>query len=146
MHLEPVNVLFSWWLNPPKQGLFQSKQGSFNVPGIYTYMISLEKKAGNIRKHSSHVACQSLNSYSPCIHSKHQMKLFDSHKYWAQISCIPRLETLALKADSRRNSSQPWALGGGVLIFWRYQHAFWKIPFKGEGGFMSYLDNYTLEN
>ncbi len=28
MYLEPVCPLF-WWLNPPKQGLFQSKQGSF---------------------------------------------------------------------------------------------------------------------
>ena len=27
-YLEPVCPLF-WWLNPTKQGLFQSKQGSF---------------------------------------------------------------------------------------------------------------------
>ena len=33
VYLEPVCPLF-WWLNPSKQGLFQSKQGSFWVPGI----------------------------------------------------------------------------------------------------------------
>ncbi len=40
VYLEPVCPLF-WWLNPPKHGLFQSKQGSFRFPGIYsifTYM------------------------------------------------------------------------------------------------------------
>ena len=35
IYLEPVCPLF-WWLNPPKQGLFQSKQGSFGFQvGIY---------------------------------------------------------------------------------------------------------------
>ena len=39
IYLEPVCPLF-WGLNPPKQGLFQSKQGSvgFQVY-IYTYII-----------------------------------------------------------------------------------------------------------
>ena len=32
-YLEPVCPLF-WWLNPPKQGLFQSKQGSFGFQVI----------------------------------------------------------------------------------------------------------------
>ena len=44
--LEPVCPLF-WWLNPSKQGLFQSKQASFWVPGIYRdYFISHSKDPG----------------------------------------------------------------------------------------------------
>ena len=38
LYLEPVCPLF-WWLNPPKQGLFQSKQGSFGFQVfIYIYI------------------------------------------------------------------------------------------------------------
>ena len=29
LYLEPVNVLYFWGFNPPKDGLFQSQQGSF---------------------------------------------------------------------------------------------------------------------
>ena len=38
IYLEPVCPLF-WWLNPSKQGLFQSKQGSFGFQ-VYIYMFS----------------------------------------------------------------------------------------------------------
>ena len=36
IYLEPVCSLF-WWLNPTKQGLFQSKQGSFGFQ-VYIYI------------------------------------------------------------------------------------------------------------
>ena len=36
-YLEPVCPLF-WWLNPSKQGLFQSKQGSFGFQ-VYIHYI-----------------------------------------------------------------------------------------------------------
>ena len=36
IYLEPVCPLF-WWFNPPKQGLFQSKQGSFGFQ-VYIYI------------------------------------------------------------------------------------------------------------
>ena len=48
--LEPVCPLF-WWLNPPKQGLFQSKQGSFGfqgymlyINGYYSYMFYIREE------------------------------------------------------------------------------------------------------
>ena len=36
-YLEPAWNLLFWWLNPPKQGLFQSKQGSFGFQ-VYIYI------------------------------------------------------------------------------------------------------------
>ena len=74
-------------------------------------------------------ACQSRNSYSPCIHSKNQMKLFYSHRYWAQISCISRLETLAESRQVRFKS----ALGGGVFFF-KIPTVFFSL-FKGKEAF-----------
>ena len=39
IYLGPVCPLF-WWLNPPKQGLFQSKHGSFGFQ-VYIYILTL---------------------------------------------------------------------------------------------------------
>ena len=43
IYLEPVCPLF-WWLNPSKEGLFQTKQGSIWVPGIIHIYIYIYKE------------------------------------------------------------------------------------------------------